>query len=51
MLFDAVNHEDGECTCPALLIPVNLDDDDGDGVEDRNDNLSSQSSQSFNSPC
>ncbi|MBQ6246248.1 MAG: hypothetical protein IJK04_05245, partial [Kiritimatiellae bacterium] len=34
---EAVNHGDGECTCPALLIPVNLDDDDGDCVEDRND--------------
>ena len=34
---EAVNFDDGECTCPALLIPVNLDDDDGDGVEDRND--------------
>ena len=44
--FDQCNHSDnceahdgtgGNCTCPSLLIPVNLDDDDGDGVEDRND--------------
>ena len=33
----AVTNEEGECTCPAFFIPVNIDDDDGDGVEDRND--------------
>ncbi len=34
---EAVNYVDGECTCQALLIRVNFDDDDGDGLEDRND--------------
>ncbi|MBQ6248260.1 MAG: hypothetical protein IJK04_15420, partial [Kiritimatiellae bacterium] len=33
----AVTNETGECTCPPLFIRVNIDDDDGDGVEDRND--------------
>ena len=34
---EAVTTEDGDCTCPPLFIRVNIDDDDGNGVEDRND--------------
>ncbi len=34
---DAVLYDEGECTCPPLFIRVNIDDDDGNGVEDRND--------------
>ena len=35
---DAVLYNDGECICPPLFIRVNIDDDDGNGIEDRNDN-------------
>ena len=43
---DPCSHEPGcpagetppsACTCPPLLVPVNIDDDDGSGVEDRNE--------------
>jgi hypothetical protein len=34
---EARSAEVGDCTCPPLLIRVNIDDDDNNGVEDRND--------------
>ena len=34
---EAVTTDDGDCTCPPLFILVNLDDDDGNGIEDRYD--------------
>ena len=34
---EARSAEVGDCTCPPLLVRVNIDDDDNNGVEDRND--------------
>ena len=36
---EAVLAEDGECTCQPLFIRVNIDDDNCNGVEDRNDSV------------
>ncbi len=34
---DAVLYDEDECSCPPLFIRVNIDDDDGNGIEDLND--------------
>ena len=36
---EAVLSEDGECSCPPLFIRVNIDDDNCNGVEDRDDSV------------
>ena len=36
---EAVLFADGECTCQPLFIRVNIDDDNCNGVEDRNDSI------------
>jgi hypothetical protein len=55
---EAVEDPDGECTCAPMLIRVNFDDDDGDGVEDRNDasvegedDLASFNALGYGVPC
>ena len=55
---EAVEDLDGECTCAPMLIRVNFDDDDGDGVEDRNDasvegedDLASFNALGYGVPC